>query len=261
MNDPQNRTRTLACPRCGAGLPHSVGSDDLTQCPSCGGWCRTERQAKADAPLSPVPPQPQPLAPAGPCRWCGRPIVQAARCPCGAVCCCESCLSSHGAICGAVRVRPQPPAPGIEKKEQAKTAASKPKEKDETTIAIMAAVAVLVLLAVCAGFGGKGGRETVGGGMGSEPERKWYQGGRLHNATMKEWRQATYANKLATAADFTVVRLRSKGVRDLDIDIDGVVRPAAEDLVRGLDAANPDGLADHKPVSEVTAVIFALMER
>ena len=28
--------------------------------------------------------------------------------------------------------------------------------------------------------------------------RKWWQGGTLHKATMKEWRQASYENKLAT---------------------------------------------------------------
>lgn len=33
------------------------------------------------------------------------------------------------------------------------------------------------------------------------PTRAWYSGGTLHQATWAEWRQATYDNKLATAAD------------------------------------------------------------
>ena len=32
--------------------------------------------------------------------------------------------------------------------------------------------------------------------------RQWLQGGNLHNATISEWKSATYQNKLATAADW-----------------------------------------------------------
>lgn len=35
-----------------------------------------------------------------------------------------------------------------------------------------------------------------------EPERKWYEGGTLHNANALEWQVADYENKLATAGDF-----------------------------------------------------------
>ncbi len=34
------------------------------------------------------------------------------------------------------------------------------------------------------------------------PERKWYEGGTLTNATALEWQQASAANKLATCSDF-----------------------------------------------------------
>jgi hypothetical protein len=33
---------------------------------------------------------------------------------------------------------------------------------------------------------------------------EWYQGGTLHNATVQEWQQATYENRLATSADWFV---------------------------------------------------------
>ena len=32
---------------------------------------------------------------------------------------------------------------------------------------------------------------------------KWYQGGTLHESTIREWNAATYDNQLATAADWT----------------------------------------------------------
>lgn len=39
--------------------------------------------------------------------------------------------------------------------------------------------------------------------------RKWYEGGTLHKSTMKEWNQASYSNKLATAADIVLAMLKS----------------------------------------------------
>ena len=39
----------------------------------------------------------------------------------------------------------------------------------------------------------------------SSSARKWFEGGTLHRATVKEWNRATYANKLATAADMAII--------------------------------------------------------
>ncbi len=33
---------------------------------------------------------------------------------------------------------------------------------------------------------------------------EWYEGGTLHKATVQEWQQATYKNRLATSADWFV---------------------------------------------------------
>lgn len=33
---------------------------------------------------------------------------------------------------------------------------------------------------------------------------EWYEGGNLHQATVKTWRQSSYSNRLATAADWFV---------------------------------------------------------
>jgi hypothetical protein len=93
-------------------------------------------------------------------------------------------------------------------------------------------------------------------------EPKWYEGGTLRNATMKEWSQASYRNKLATVSDFATMFLIKNGVSVVTLDdIEKKVKPLAIDLVKGLDAANKDGVADNQTVTEVTSAIFVLMER
>lgn len=37
---------------------------------------------------------------------------------------------------------------------------------------------------------------------------EWYEGGTLHNSTIKEWRNASPQNRLATAGDFTAAILK-----------------------------------------------------
>jgi hypothetical protein len=93
-------------------------------------------------------------------------------------------------------------------------------------------------------------------------EPKWYEGGTLRNATMKEWSQASYRNKLATVSDFATMFLIKKGVAVVTLDdIETKVKPLAIDLVKGLDTANKDGIMDNQTVTEVTSAIFVLMER
>ena len=93
-------------------------------------------------------------------------------------------------------------------------------------------------------------------------EPKWYEGGTLRNATMKEWGQASYRNKLATVSDFATMFLIKKGVAVVTLDdIETKVKPLAIDLVKGLDNANKDGIMDNQTVIEVTSAIFVMMER
>ena len=59
-------------------------------------------------------------------------------------------------------------------------------------------VAVLMLAAAC--------RRPVA----HEPQ--WYEGGNLHQATLREWCAATDANRLATAADFAATILKAQNL-------------------------------------------------
>lgn len=96
----------------------------------------------------------------------------------------------------------------------------------------------------------------------SNQHLKWYEGGTLRNATMKEWSQASYRNKLATVSDFATYFLIKNGVAVVTPqDIETKVKPLAIDLVKGLDAANKDGIMDNQTVIEVTSAIFVMMQR
>ena len=89
---------------------------------------------------------------------------------------------------------------------------------------------------------------------------KWYEGGTLHKAKMREWSQASYKNKLATAADLVMGLLKIDGVVVMNIDIERELKPKAIDFVKGLDAANEDGTADSLAVAEVAATIWVMMK-
>ena len=92
------------------------------------------------------------------------------------------------------------------------------------------------------------------------PQSKWYSGGTLHRATMKEWSRASYQNKLATASDFVIGLLKQDGVDLMTVDIERQIKPMAIGLVKGLDNANKDGLADSMSTSEVAVTIYFLMK-
>ena len=64
----------------------------------------------------------------------------------------------------------------------------------------------------------------------------WYSGGTLHRATVAEWRRATYANKLATSADWAITRpgVRAKVMRSGSIEN---IRPYAVQMLTCVDAA------------------------
>ena len=95
----------------------------------------------------------------------------------------------------------------------------------------------------------------------SKPNKKeWYEGGTLHQATVKEWRKATRQNKLATCADFVatankenMLKFSASGMSEL--------KSYAEELVDFIDTAT-DGaekINSHK-VSEIAATGFHMMK-
>ncbi|NOZ70938.1 MAG: hypothetical protein GXP38_03320 [Chloroflexi bacterium] len=47
--------------------------------------------------------------------------------------------------------------------------------------------------------------------------KEWYVGGTLHKATVREWHSASYANKLATSADFATTGSGSRNLTEIKI--------------------------------------------
>lgn len=50
-----------------------------------------------------------------------------------------------------------------------------------------------------------GGNSEFDSATGTYSSKEWYEGGTLHDKTVREWRAATYENRLATCADFVMV--------------------------------------------------------
>ena len=105
----------------------------------------------------------------------------------------------------------------------------------------------------------------------SAAKLKWYEGGTLHKLTALDWQKATYANKLATCADFVahawVNKMLKNNVAGKLQTVDDL-RPYAVDLVAFLDAATKpeknarknQRLVAKQEVSELAAQGMLLME-
>jgi len=73
-----------------------------------------------------------------------------------------------------------------------------------TRCSVLGLLAVLLLLPACTS-GGVNRTATPSSTTpraSTETARQWYEGGTLHSATLAQWKAATNANRLATAADW-----------------------------------------------------------
>ena len=87
------------------------------------------------------------------------------------------------------------------------------------------------------------------------PAKEWYEGGTLHKATVGQWHRATYANRLATCADWVVAANRAEAERDFS-----TVKPKAIELEKAIMEATkgiPE-IQDHQ-VAEYAAMCIILM--
>jgi len=75
---------------------------------------------------------------------------------------------------------------------------------------------------------------------------------------MKDWRSASYADRLATAADFVKATAKSRGLSFKSMD---EVKTHALDLERQVSAAGEGGYADNQKVSEVAAACLVLIDK
>lgn len=82
----------------------------------------------------------------------------------------------------------------------------------------------------------------------SNVETSWFTGGTLHKSTVKEWRNATYANRLATSADFVA------STQNVDFGDMAGFKKMATDLETCISTAVSGGDVDNEKVVTISAM-------
>lgn len=87
---------------------------------------------------------------------------------------------------------------------------------------------------------------------------RWYENGTLHSGSVAEWNRATYANKLATAADWALSRpqIMAKIKNSGSID---TLRPFAAELVTCVNEAAAGQGYGSMSVAELAAICMISM--
>ena len=85
---------------------------------------------------------------------------------------------------------------------------------------------------------------------------QWFRGGTLHNATVSQWKNATYKNKLATAADWLASTVW-KGHLNSPNDFDKV-KIKSEMLVKAVDKVVAETKIESMKVTEIASSIITL---
>ncbi|MDB4421989.1 hypothetical protein N9268_03330 [Akkermansiaceae bacterium] len=75
---------------------------------------------------------------------------------------------------------------------------------------------------------------------------------------MSEWREASYENRLATAADFSATLVKQQGKSFADIN---ELKPRAIALEIAITEAGRGGIADNQKVSAIAAASWMLLDR
>jgi hypothetical protein len=116
----------------------------------------------------------------------------------------------------------------------------------------------MCLIVLAAGSTDSGGGKSSTSGS-SSSSKQWFQGGNLHNATVAQWKSATYRNKLATAADW-LAATKWKGHLNSQGDFDRL-KVKAQMLVSAIDKVvagkEMDQLGSMK-VNEISASIVTM---
>jgi hypothetical protein len=82
--------------------------------------------------------------------------------------------------------------------------------------------------------------------------------GGLCDATMGDWRQARYEDKLAATTELVVFLLQQNGANIAALEGRGLIRPAVTSVIEQLDTFGPDQIGDDVTVlSRVTAIYVA----
>ena len=86
--------------------------------------------------------------------------------------------------------------------------------------------------------------------------KQWFHGGNLHNATVGQWKSATYRNKLATSADWLAATLW-KGYLKSPSDFDKI-KVKAQMLVNPVDGVVTVDNIDFMQVAEIAVSVMMM---
>ena len=120
----------------------------------------------------------------------------------------------------------------------------------------------LLLFLILAG-GSVDDSSESGGSAGSTRPRgssstQWFQSGNLHSATVAQWKNASYQNKLATAADW-LVATKWKGHLTSPDDFDRL-KLKAQMLVNAVDEVIAGQEVDSLRIAEISAALINLSD-
>jgi len=87
----------------------------------------------------------------------------------------------------------------------------------------------------------------------SSSSTSWFAGGTLHNSTVSQWREASYANRLATAADFVVA------TQDVDFGNLDEFKDMVIDLETCITEAVSGGDVDNELVSFISSLCTVML--
>ena len=97
----------------------------------------------------------------------------------------------------------------------------------------------------------RNGESTSGSsysGSSSNSDSSWFSGGTLHKSTIAEWRNSTYANRLATSADFIAA------TQNVDYGDMVAFKKMATDLETCISTATSGGDMDNEKTSFISAM-------
>lgn len=92
--------------------------------------------------------------------------------------------------------------------------------------------------------------------------KAWYEGGTLHHTNVREWRKATYKNKLATCADFLAIGIQ-KNLFHFEIINEYLLKVRTQELLYCVDsyvnASNRNEKIESQNISDVVALAALLL--
>lgn len=123
---------------------------------------------------------------------------------------------------------------------------------------------IVALLMMCVFLIGQhSGQQKHANVVQEEPELKWFEGGTLHQETLKVWAESTPENRLATCSDI-IANLYNTGhlcadlERQLDENYEVTLRVHSASLMAALDNLAESDDSHHMIVSEASAYILVM---